>query len=103
MKAIYKYELSVQEKQVIELPQNAEIIRVQDVDGKFYLWAIVNTDLEHPIEKRALEFYKTGQPIEQIDSLVYLGLCKLFIMQELGLYVFENVTETTRLNNFVHE
>lgn len=90
MKKIFKYELSIKEKQTIQLPIGADIIRVDDVDGKFYLWAIVNDEEEPELEERYLEFYKTGQPIEtQIDRLTYLGFCKLHIMQELGLYVFE--------------
>ena len=94
MKSIYKYQLSIQEKQTIELPEGAEIIRAEDINGLFFLWAIVNTDENHPKETRYLEFYKTGQPITGSDSLVYLGLCKLFVMQELGLYVFERVVKT---------
>lgn len=92
MRAIYKYSLPVQEKYVIELPVGAQIIRVEDVDGLFFLWAIVDTEPEALKEPRRLEFYKTGQPIETpLEHLKYLGACKLFIMQELCLYVFENV------------
>lgn len=93
MKKIFKYEMSIKEKQEMVLPIGAKIIRVDDVDGKFYLWAIVNVseDEEVETEVRFLEFYKTGQPIEDDSNLVYLGFCKLFIMQELGLYVFERI------------
>lgn len=90
MKTIYKYSIPVQEKYNIELPKNALIIRIEDVDGLFFLWAIVDTEAEN--EVRYLEFYKTGQPIETpLDYLIYIGTCKLFIMQELCLYVFENI------------
>ena len=91
MNKIFKYSLPVQEKYSIELPAGAKIIRVEDVDGLFFLWALVNIAEDHPKEIRNLEFYKTGQPIENPEGLVYLGLCKLFIMQELGLYVFERI------------
>lgn len=95
MHKIFKYSIPTKEKYVIELPMDAKIIRVEDVDGLFFLWAIVNPEEDHPVEKRFLEFYKTGQPIETpISQLTYLGSCKLFIMQELCLYVFENVHET---------
>lgn len=94
MKAIYKYPLPVQEKYEIELPKDAQIIRVEDVDGLFFLWAIVETDEDCEKELRFLEFYKTGQPIETpINHLNFLGTCKLFIMQELCLYVFENLNK----------
>lgn len=97
MRAIYKYPLPAKERLVIELPLNAQIIRVGDVDGLFFLWAIVNTDPECPKQVRHLEFYKTGQPIETpLEHLHYLGECKLFIMQELCLYTFENVYKLLR-------
>ena len=92
MKKIFKYSLPVQEKFMLELPSGAEIIRVDDVDGKFWLWAIV--DPEAANEPRRFECYKTGQPMEtQRDHLKYIGFCKLFIMQELCLYIFENIHE----------
>ena len=53
MKKIFKYELGIKEKQEIKLPVNAEIIRVDDVDGKFFLWAIV----EPPKEDEEIETY----------------------------------------------
>lgn len=92
MNKIYKYSLPVQEKHQIELPKGARIIRAEDVDGLFFLWAIVNTSEDADKETRYLEFYKTGQLIETpLDNLVFIGACKLFIMQELCLYVFENI------------
>lgn len=97
MKAIYKYSLPVQEKLTVELPAGAQIIRVEDVDGLFFLWAIVETDADHPKETRFIECYKTGQPIETpLSELIYIGACKLFIMQELCLYMFENVLATAK-------
>lgn len=100
MNKIFKYSIPTKEKYTIELPKDAIIIRVEDVDGLFFLWAIVNTSEDHPKEKRCLEFYKTGQTIETpIERLKFLGTCKLFIMQELCLYVFENTFETAKINS----
>lgn len=104
MRKIFKYELSIQEKQMLELPKDAHILRVDDVDGKFYLWAIVNTAEDVELEIRHLEFYKTGQPIvTPIEDLQYIGFCRLFIMQELGLYVFENIMKYTLPHNTITE
>lgn len=92
MNKIFKYSIPTKEKYELLLPKDAQIIRVEEVDGLFFLWAIVNIDEEQPKEMRFLEFYKTGQPIETpLQELFYLGTCKLFIMQELCLYVFENL------------
>ncbi len=60
MKAIYKYSIPTKEKYNITLPKDARIIRIEDVDGLFFLWAIVESDENHPKEIRCLEFYKTG-------------------------------------------
>ena len=94
MKAIYKYSIPTKEKHSIELPKGAWIIRVEDVEGLFFLWAIVDTGEDVEKEFRHLEFYKTGQPIETpLEHLKFVGTCKLFIMQELCLYVFENTNK----------
>jgi hypothetical protein len=92
MNKIFKYTLPCLEKFTINLPKDAQIIRVEDVDGQFFLWAIVNTDPSWPKETRYIECYKTGQPIETpLEDLKFLGTCKLFIMMELCLYMFENI------------
>lgn len=90
MHKIYKYQLAILEKQVIKLPKDAQIIRVEDVEGKIYLWAICDTEAE--LENRYLCCYKTGMTIDrEINDLSYLGFAKLYIIQELGLYFFEEI------------
>ena len=92
MHAIYKYELGVLEKQIISLPRGAKIIRVDSLEGRFWLWAMVDLSPDCPLEMRSIEMYKTGMPIDNPTGLVYLGLCTLYVMQELGLYTFERVS-----------
>jgi hypothetical protein len=90
---IFKYPLPVKETFTLDLPDDAEIIRVDDVDGHFWLWAIVNTDPTIPTKTRYFENYKTGQEFKTNPRyLKYLGMVKMFIMQELALYVFENIS-----------
>ena len=92
MYKIYKYPLSILEKQVVKLPLNAKIIRVEDVEGLPFVWAICNTEAE--LENRYLCLYKTGMTIDRdVDDLEYLGLVRLHIIQELGLYCFEEVSK----------
>lgn len=100
MNKIFKYSLPVKEKFSINLPKGAQIIRVEDVDGLFYLWAIVNTDENYPTETRYIECYKTGQSIDTpLEDLKFLGTCKIFIMMELCLYMFENINPVTYDDN----
>lgn len=92
MYKIYKFPLSILEKQVIRLHINAKIIRVEDVEGLPFLWAICDTEAE--LENRYLCFYKTGMIIDRdLDDLEYLGLIRLHIIQELGLYCFEEISK----------
>jgi len=96
MKKIFKYSLPVLEKFTLELPVGPEIIRVDDVDGKFWMWAIVDTETTET-QTVYFECYKTGQPIETpMECLKYIGFCKLFIMQELCLYFFINTAMTDK-------
>lgn len=92
MKKIFKYPVPVRERFTMELPKGAKIIRVEDMDGFNALWAIVDPE-EKEKETRSFAAFKTGAPMPDdiLESYVYLGLCKLFIMQELGLYIFERV------------
>lgn len=94
MYKIYKYTIAILEKQVVKLPFGAKILRVEDVEGLPYLWAIVDTNPEHPVENRYLCCYKTGMEIDRdVNDLKYLGLVRLNIIQELGLYFFEEVSK----------
>ncbi len=40
---IFKYSIPTKEKYTIQLPKGAIIIRIEDVDGLFFLWAIVDS------------------------------------------------------------
>jgi hypothetical protein len=91
MKAIHKYELKLIKEQTITLGISSTIIRVDNVGGKFFLWALVDTEDE--IRKEVdIRMYKTGQEIPDetdILNLNYLGFISIEFGQELGLYVFE--------------
>ena len=56
MYTIFKYQIPVQEKFTLNLPDGANIIRVEDVDGMFFMWAMVDTEKEPT--KRYFECYK---------------------------------------------
>lgn len=84
---IFKYQMPVLEQFELTLPQGAEIIRMQDQGGFFWLWAVVNT--EAPDEVRKFRAFKTGAKIPDGLNLVYRGFCAVFVQMELGLYIFE--------------
>lgn len=86
-RVIFKYQMPVLEQFEMELPAGAEIIRVQDMDGMFWMWAMVNTNA--PMEKRYFRAFKTGAKIPDGIELKYIGFCAIFVQMELGLYIFE--------------
>jgi hypothetical protein len=84
---IYKYQMPVLEEFTLELPQNAQIIRMQSENGMFWCWALINTDA--PTEKRYFRAFKTGAKIPDDLQLEYVGCCAVFVQMELMLYIFE--------------
>lgn len=89
-RVIYKYQMPVLEEFEMDLPAGAEIIRVQDMDGMFWMWAVVNTDA--PVERRKFVSFKTGAKIPDHLNIRYIGFCAIFVQMELGLYIFEVVS-----------
>lgn len=88
-KIIYKYLMPVLERFEMELPVNAEIIRMKDENGFFWLWAVVNTNNEK--ETRYFHAYKTGAEMDSNANLNYIGFCAVNVQAELGLYIFEEI------------
>lgn len=89
-RTIFKYQMPVLEEFTMQLPQGAEIIRVDDEGGMFWLWAVVRTDV--PDEPRRFRAFKTGGRIPEGLDLRYIGFCRVFVQMELGLYIFEDMT-----------
>lgn len=86
---IFKYQMPVLESFTMKLPKDAQILRVADQGGMFWLWALVRTDA--PDEERHFRAFKCGGKIPEDPSvyLSYQGFCAVFVQQELGLYIFE--------------
>lgn len=79
-----RIELRVKERQTIHCP--GQLQGAGEEDGKIYVY------YEEFGEARDVEIavFKTGQEIDvPTDMLRYLGLNRLWIIQELGLYTFE--------------
>lgn len=86
-KVIFKYQMPVLERFTMSLPAGAEIIRMEDQGGMFWLWAVVDTNA--PFEDRHFHAYKTGAAMDATANLKYVGFCAVFVQMELGLYIFE--------------
>ena len=89
-RVIFKYQMPVLERFTMKLPNGAEIIRMADQGGMFWLWAVVDTRL--PDEDRHFVAVKCGANVPEIPSLLYRGFCAVHVQQELGLYIFEDLT-----------
>jgi len=84
---IFKYQMPVLEDFEMMLPEGADIIRMEDQGGMFWLWAVVNTDA--PLKVRKFKAFKTGAAMPVDVELKYIGFCAVFVQMELGLYIFE--------------
>ncbi|MGK2908551.1 MAG: DUF7352 domain-containing protein [Sphingobium sp.] len=89
-KVIFKYQMPVLEEFSMQLPADAQIIRMEDQGGMFWLWAVVNTDA--PLEVRNFRAFKTGAAMPTDLDLRYIGFCAVYVQMELGLYIFEVVS-----------
>ena len=71
MKTIYNYKLDVIDKQVIQLPQNAQILSVQEQHGELCLWALVEEQAE--TEDWTIQIIGTGNPAYHVDAGDFIG------------------------------
>ncbi len=71
MKTIYKYPLLIEDKQVVSMPINAEILTVQIQNGIPCIWALVDTS--SPLSDVSVRVYPTGGEVEQSQNLKYCG------------------------------
>ena len=70
MNTIFKYEITVQDLQYVEMPAGAHILCVQVQGGYPCLWAAVDTS--HGRERRMIEIIGTGNPMS-VHCRCYIG------------------------------
>ena len=72
-KTIYKYPITDENKQVILLPKEAEILSVQVQNNDPYIYAMVDADSEK--EERFFRLFHTGSeiPVDMGVDLIYIG------------------------------
>ena len=91
MITIWKFQLPIMERATVTMPEGADVLRVDGLDGKLWLWAVVDT--EAVLVDREFLLFKTGASMDGSGDLQYLGCGAIFIQMELMLYVFEEITE----------
>jgi hypothetical protein len=85
---IWKYQMPVAEKFTLNLPKDAQIIRMTGEGGLLWLWAVVNTDA--PLQERHFEAFKAGGTMpDDLTHHVFRGMASIYIQAELMLYIFE--------------
>lgn len=87
--SIFKYPVPNLEEFSVTMPEGAEVLRIDHIEGFTWLWALVDLD-EQPVEHR-FKAFKTGvsMPKNLTETHDYVGFYPLFIQVELGLYVFK--------------
>lgn len=71
MEKIYKYAISIDDIQTIQLPKDSVILTVQNQFERPFVWVL--HDLEKEREEFILEIFGTGHPIEPINLDKYNG------------------------------
>lgn len=93
MRVIYKYRLPFMEKATVEMPDGAQILRVDGLDGALWLWALVDTEM--PLVVREFSLFKTGGEMpSDINLYTYWGCGAIYVQMELMMYVFEDTRNT---------
>ena len=69
-KQIWKYPIKVEDSQVIEIPNDFEILDIQLQNGYLSLWALV--DVESTKEKVTIDIFGTGHTIDTKISRQYI-------------------------------
>lgn len=70
-KSIWKFQLEITDRQLVEMPMGANIIHVGNQYGMVCLWAEVDTDVGK--ESRWFRIYGTGHNVVSLEGLDFVG------------------------------
>ena len=71
MRIIYKYKVVFGSYSELDLPKDAQILKIDEQKDEIVLWALVNPD--KPIITRKFKIEGTGYPIEEKENLEYIN------------------------------
>ena len=86
MKRVYKYPVPIADESTLELPEGAEILTFQTQNDTPCIWALV--DPMRQMETVNFKFFGTGHPVENADTLEYVGTIQI---KPLVLHLFKVV------------
>lgn len=92
-KTIWKFELAIDNKNIISMPKGAEILSVQLQNNKPCIWALVNPD-EPDKEERHFEMFGTGHPVPcdmGVDRKFLGTLQPVEMYVSFAFHVFERI------------
>lgn len=92
MTRIYKYELTITDVAVIEMPKGAKMLTVQMQHGVACVWAEV--DVDAPKVRHAFRVLGTGHPADDVAEMPYLGTIQLH-GGDLVFHVFDTQVEVS--------
>lgn len=84
---IWKYQLELDDEQVVMMPRHSKIIACQVQNDQICLWARVNSK-QPTLDRRVIRIVGTGHPCEEV-SLEHLGTVQME-GGRLIFHVFEN-------------
>ena len=90
MKAIWKYTLSGSYEQIVQLPENAQILTVQVQNDEMCLWAMINPGQSHRVENRTICIVPTGLVIQDTNGLAYISTVQM-AQGKMVFHIFEKV------------
>jgi hypothetical protein len=88
MKAVWKYDVPVQDEFTIEMPEDAHVLTVQEQHGAPRLWALV--DPKRPLRKWRFWLAGTGHMIPMPETLRHVGTFQAH-GGDLVFHLFERV------------
>ena len=95
MKTIWKYELDVAQRCTVHMPQGSIVIRVGVQNGKIFIWAMHDTDMErediYPRVERNFTTNQTGWHFDACSDAIYYGSVGIpdTAIGELVFHIFE--------------
>ena len=75
LKTIYKYPLTITDRQDVEMPTGSRLLSVGEQEGQLILWVAVDTN--KPTISRCIVIVGTGNPAKNIVDSPFIGTVQM--------------------------